>query len=150
MLHFRQKLKAAMAAEEGFSLLELLVVLVVISLIVGIAGPMVVSQLGNAKTDTARIEVSRLVTSAEMFRVDVGRFPTEAEGLSALLSEPGDAPGWSGPYLQSQSQTLDPWNNAYLYSLDPSGLTVIIETLGADGATGGDGENTDVASDDDN
>ena len=147
MWHSKKRMATAAMDERGYTLLELLVVLVVLTLIVGIAGPAVINQFSKAKSDTARIEVNRLVTDLEFFRVDVGRFPSEAEGLSALLSQPADAPGWSGPYLPKQSQTLDPWGNAYLYDLSDDGSRVSVSSLGADGATGGTGENADVSSD---
>lgn len=146
MWHYKTKLVKAANKDEGYTLLELLVVLVILTLIVGIAGPMVLRQFGKAKSDTARIEVNRLVTDLEFFRVDVGRFPTEAEGLSALLSQPADAAGWSGPYLPKASQTLDPWGNAYIYDLSDDGQGVEVSSLGADGAAGGTGENADISS----
>jgi general secretion pathway protein G len=146
MWHFKNKTKKVLEDDQGYTLLELLVVLVILTLIVGIAGPMVLRQFGKAKSDTARIEVNRLVTDLEFFRVDVGRFPTESEGLSALLSQPADAVGWSGPYLPKSSQTLDPWGTTYVYAVAADGQTVTVSSLGADGAAGGSGEDTDISS----
>jgi general secretion pathway protein G len=135
--------------EEGYTLLELLVVLVIITLLIGIAGPQVLRQFSKAKSDTARIEVNRLLTNVEFFQVDVGRFPTEAEGLNALLAAPDGAIGWSGPYVSKSSQLVDPWDNPYEYRVitDTAGrLAAEVVSLGADGAAGGDGENRDVSS----
>jgi len=146
MLHFRKNAKNFVENDDGYTLLELLVVLVILTLIVGIAGPQVLRQFGKAKSDTARIEVNRLVTEVEFFRVDVGRFPTSEEGLSGLLSQPENASGWSGPYLSKASQVNDPWDNPYIYSLTIDGRGVEISSLGADGAAGGTGEDADVSS----
>lgn len=134
--------------EEGYTLLELLVVLVILTLIIGIAGPVVLRQFGTAKVNTARIEVNRLVTDLEFFRVDTGRFPTQDEGLEALLVQPNNLAGWSGPYLPKASQLNDPWGRAYIYQLAGDGDVVEVSSLGADGAEGGAGENADVSSND--
>jgi len=143
---FKKKIRAAVADEEGYTLLELLVVLVILTLIIGLAGPVVLRQFGTAKTNTAKVEVNRLVTDLEFFRVDVGRFPTEEEGLNALLVAPESAEGWAGPYLPKASQLNDPWGREYVYSLEGDGETVEVSSLGLDGAAGGSGENADVSS----
>ncbi|MCJ9430040.1 type II secretion system major pseudopilin GspG [Kordiimonas marina] len=144
----KQRLKALAQEEDGYTLLELLVVLVIITLIIGIAGPMVLRQFGKAKSDTARAEVSRLATDLEFFRVDVGRFPTQQEGLNSLLVQPDGVTTWQGPYLPKASQLNDPWGRPYLYTLSADGQTVTVSSLGADGAVGGSGENQDVSNQD--
>lgn len=146
MLHFKRKLRSAVAAEEGYTLLELLVVLVILTFIIGLAGPVVLRQFGTAKTNTAKIEVNRLVTDLEFFRVDVGRFPTAEEGLASLLNAPDGAVGWSGPYLPKASQMNDPWGREYVYAVADGGEGVEVSSLGLDGAEGGTGENADVSS----
>lgn len=147
MWHFSEKAREALDDEKGFTLLELLVVLVILTLLVGLAGPMVVRQFAKAKSDTARVEVQRLVTDLEFFRVDVGRFPTEEEGLTALISPPENAPGWAGPYLPNADQINDPWNNEYAYTNCGDNQKVVVSSLGADGVAGGSGENADITSD---
>ena len=146
--HFKKRIVANVKDEQGYTLLELLVVLVILTLIIGLAGPMVLRQFGKAKSDTARIEVNRLHTDLEFFRVDVGRFPTTEEGLDALIDEPESATGWAGPYLPKRSQITDPWGRLYLYSLSENGDKATVKSLGADGAESGSGENQDVSSDD--
>lgn len=146
MLHFKLKTKAQLKDDRGFTLLELLVVLVILSLIIGLAGPAILRQFGTAKTRTAGIEVNRLVTNLEFFRVDIGRFPTEQEGLAALVAAPDGTPDWSGPYVQKASQIQDPWGNPYIYVISADGETVEVRSLGADGAEAGTGENADVSS----
>jgi len=148
MWHFKKKNIENFKNEDGYTLLELLVVLVIITLIIGIAGPMVLRQFGAAKSDTARIEVNRLVTDLEFFRVDVGRFPTETEGLDALLIQPDGLVGWEGPYMPKASQKIDPWGRDYLYLLENDGQRAVVSSLGADGAEGGEGENLDLSSKD--
>lgn len=148
MLHYKNIFQKVAKEEEGYTLLELLVVLVILTLIIGIAGPTVLRQFGKAKADTARIEVNRLVTDLEFFRVDVGRFPTEAEGINALLVRPDGEAGWAGPYLPKASQVNDPWGRPYIYDLSDDGQVVTVSSLGADGVADGDGENADISSQD--
>lgn len=115
MSYFSLSNKKKLAADEGFSILELIVVLVVLSLIIGVAAPAIIGQFGSAKNRTAGIEVNRLKTNVEMFRVDVGRFPTNDEGLQALLSAGDGVAGWNGPYVDKAASIVDPWGVEYLY-----------------------------------
>lgn len=142
MWHFKKNITNAVESEEGYTLLELLVVLVILVLLVGVGAPQVLNQLGKAKSDTARIEAQRLITDLEFFRVDMGRFPTSDEGLSALWSSTGVTGTWGGPYSKASFGT-DPWGNSYSYSI--AGDTVTVSSLGADGATGGSGEDADIS-----
>jgi len=127
----------------GFTLIELLVVLVILGLLAGLVGPDVIKQLGGAKTRTARIQIKELEQAVEMYKLDVGRYPTSSEGLRALVDQPGNADGWNGPYLKS-GLPQDPWKQDYSYAYPGSQAEVDIFTLGQDGSQGGDGENSDV------
>lgn len=128
----------------GFTLIELLVVLAILTLLAGLVGPRVLNQLGGAKSKTAGVQIADLEKGVDLFRLDVGRVPTNEEGLNALITKPGSANGWNGPYLKGGSVPLDPWGNAYRYNNAGPGGTVEILSLGADGAAGGDGENADI------
>ena len=94
----------------GFTLMELLVVLAILGLLMSLVGPQVLNQLGGAKTKTAGIQIKDLEQALEMYKLDVGRFPSTSEGLEALVKKPGNATGWNGPYLKSDVPQ-DPWNN---------------------------------------
>ena len=92
----------------GFTLMELLVVLAILGLLVSLVGPQVLNQLGGAKTKTTKIQIKDLEQSLEMYKLDVGRFPSTSEGLNALVDKPGNAAGWNGPYLKGGKVPSDP------------------------------------------
>lgn len=125
----------------GFTLIELLVVLAILTLLAGLVGPRVLGQLGGAKSKTAAVQIADLEKSLELFKLDVGRFPTTEEGMLALTAKPASASGWNGPYIKGGVPN-DPWGKPYKYATLPSGMEIM--TLGADGTPGGEGENADV------
>lgn len=125
----------------GFTLIELLVVLAILTLLAGLVGPRVLGQLGGAKSKTAAVQIADLEKSLELFKLDVGRFPSNEEGLQALSAKPATANGWNGPYIKG-SVPNDPWGKPYKYATVPAGIELM--SLGADGTAGGDGENADV------
>ncbi|MFQ6017536.1 MAG: type II secretion system major pseudopilin GspG [Kiloniellaceae bacterium] len=132
--------------QAGFTLVELLVVLVILGLIAAFAAPQVIKYLGGAKTDAARIQIERLSGVLDLYRLEVGRYPSEEEGLNALLERPVDAETWNGPYLRRADALIDPWKNPYLYRYPGGHGEFDLYSLGADGREGGEGENRDITS----
>lgn len=133
----------AKQAQSGITLVEMLVVLAIIGLLAGLVGPAVLNQLGGAKTKTAAVQIKDFEQSLEMFKLDVGRFPTTQEGLKSLVTKPTAVNGWNGPYLKS-GLPQDPWNRDYMYKSPGEKSEVDIYSYGQDGAPGGEGENSDV------
>ena len=127
----------------GFTLMELLVVLAILGLLISLVGPQVLNQLGGAKTKTARIQIRDLEQALEMYKLDVGHYPSTREGLAALVEKPANAAGWNGPYLKSDVPQ-DPWRQDYHYKYPGERGEVDIFTYGQNGAPGGDGEDADV------
>lgn len=127
----------------GFTLIELLVVLAILTMLAGLVGPRVLSLLGGAKSKTAAVQIADIEKSLEIFKLDVGRFPTTAEGLDALVNRPASAEGWNGPYLKGGVPN-DPWGKPYVLTSPTANGGVDIVSLGADGVPGGEGENADI------
>lgn len=142
MTFTRSQRSAQTRRQKGFTLIELLVVLAILTLLAGLVGPRVLGQLGGAKSKTAGVQIADLEKSLELFKLDVGRFPTSDEGLDSLINKPATAVGWNGPYIKG-SLPNDPWGKPYKYA-PAAGGNVEILSLGADGAPGGDGENADI------
>ena len=132
------------SAASGFTLVELLVVLAILTLLAGLVGPRVLNQLGGAKSKSAGVQIADIEKALEIYKLDVGRFPTNDEGLDALNKRPATAPGWSGPYLKGSSVPADPWGHPYRYANPGPNGGIEILSLGADGAPGGEGENADI------
>lgn len=132
---------------QGFTLLEMIVVLVIIGLIAGLVGPTLFRQADRAKVQTAGTQVKMIRGSLHTLRLDIGRLPTTQEGLILLVSPPADeriAQFWEGPYIDGKVP-LDPWNRAYNYAYTPSEFEpFVLYSFGADGQEGGDGDNKDI------
>lgn len=132
---------------QGFTLLEMLVVLVIIGLLAGLVGPRLFTQVDSSKVQTAKTQIKMLKGALEAMRLNIGRFPTTDEGLNLLRNPPADEkikPLWKGPYLD-EAVPLDPWNKPYQYSVPGSdGQPFALYSFGADGQLGGDGTNADI------
>jgi general secretion pathway protein G len=128
----------------GFTLLEMLVVLAIMGLLAAIIAPQVLKYLGSSRTQTSKVQITNVVSALELFRVDVGRYPTQQEGLNAVVTAPATAVGWNGPYLQKSSALNDPWGQPYLYRNPGKHGEIDVYTLGSDKAEGGTGEAADV------
>jgi general secretion pathway protein G len=138
--------KAGGARSAGFTLLELLVVIVIIGLLAAYVGPKYFSQLGKSEVTVARAQIEAFEKSLDTYRLDVGRYPTTEEGLNALMSAPPTAAGkWNGPYLK-KGVPADPWGHAYQYRAPGTKGEYEIVSLGKDGQPGGAGEAADISS----
>ncbi len=127
----------------GFTLLELLVVLVILGLLAGYVAPKYFAQVGKSETKVARSQIQALDKALEMYRLDTGQFPTSEQGLAALMVRPANEPKWSGPYLK-KAVPLDPWGRTYLFKSPGEHDEYDLYTLGKDGRPGGEGQNIDV------
>jgi general secretion pathway protein G len=132
--------------QEGYTLVELLVVLAILGLLVAIAAPRLISYLGSARADTAKIQVEKLGTVLDLYHLEIGRYPTDQEGLKALVERPSQLDTWNGPYLKNREALIDPWNRPYVYRFPGQHGDYDLYSLGADGREGGDGENRDITS----
>jgi len=130
--------------QSGYTLVELLVVLAILGLLVALAAPRVIKYLGGAKTDTARIQIEKLGGVLDLYRLEIGHYPTEQEGLEALVERPPQVDAWNGPYLKNRQSLIDPWGTPYAYRSPGEHGEYDLYTLGADGKDGGDGEDQDV------
>lgn len=110
---------AAPKREAGFTLLELLVVIAILGLLIGLVAPAVLRQLGNARVSVARQSIERIGSILDLYKLDVGSYPSTEDGLQALVQKPSDANNWNGPYVKGSDVPVDPWNHPYIYH-DPS------------------------------
>ncbi len=133
-------------AAAGFTLIELLVVLVILGLLAGLVGPQVMKYLGDSKSKTAKLQIEDMSAALDLYRLEVGRYPNNSEGLVALVEDPGNAPNWNGPYLRKKTLPKDPWGYEYQYRSPGQNGVFDLYSLGSDNAEGGDGEARDVAS----
>lgn len=132
--------------EAGFTLLELLVVLAILGLLAAIVGPQVIKYLDSSKSKTAQVQAKNVVAALNLFKLDASRYPTEQEGLEALVKAPQNLPSWNGPYLPEQSAIIDPWGRPYLMRIPGEHGEVDVYSHGSDGKAGGTGEARDVGS----
>jgi general secretion pathway protein G len=134
------------ARHRGFTLIELLVVIAILGLVASLVGPSVMRQFGGAKADTARLQIADLSAALDLYYLDLGRYPTTAEGLAALVSAPESAREWNGPYLRKTAVPNDPWGNAYLYKAPGENGPYDLMSYGADRQLGGERDAADIAS----
>lgn len=141
------KIKRNVRLRRAFTLIEMLVVILILSILAALIIPRLVSRTSDAKIAAAKSDIATLTSLLQQYRVDNDKYPTTEEGLQALRVQPSDAPSWKGPYL-TKDLPVDPWGNPYVYqSPGPSGQDFQIVSYGADGAPGGDGDATDITSD---
>ena len=124
------------SARAGFTLVEMLVVLVIIGLIMGRVGPRVLNYLTDAREKTAKIQIESFKSAIDLYFLDTGRYPSTNEGLTALVKKPGGVDGWNGPYLRGGTVPADPWGHAYVYRSPADKAPFEITTLGPQGGGG--------------
>jgi general secretion pathway protein G len=127
----------------GFTLLELLVVVAIIGLLAGYVGPRYFGQIGKAEVKTARAQIDALEKALDAYRLDVGRYPSNEQGLDALVTQPAGSTRWAGPYLK-KGVPADPWGKPYVYRSPGEHGEYDVLSYGKDGTPGGSGENADI------
>jgi general secretion pathway protein G len=137
--------KYQLSSSKGFTLTELLVVLVIIGLLASLVGPVLYQRVNPAKQSVARAQIENFMTALDAYYLDMGRFPSQQQGLSALRSRQDGEAKWNGPYLKKDIPN-DPWGNPFVYRIPGRNGGYEVISYGADGKEGGDGDNVDVNS----
>jgi general secretion pathway protein G len=133
-------------SQRGFTLVEMLVVITIIGLIMALVGPRVLNYLSDSRTKAAKIQIQSFAAALDLYYLDVGRYPSSAEGLDGLIRPAGGIRGWNGPYLKGGVLPNDPWGNRYVYRIPGERSAYEVRSLGADGQEGGSGAAADVTS----
>ena len=133
-------------ASAGMTLIEILVVLVLIGIVMGILGGNFIGKGEKAKADAAKIEIGQVGQTLDLYKLEIGRYPTTQEGLNALITAPAGVTNWNGPYWKKTTVPKDPWGNEYKYVSPAPNAPYEISSLGADGKEGGEGPNKDITS----
>jgi general secretion pathway protein G len=134
------------SGQDGFTLIEVLIVLGIIALLATVVTPQVMRYLGQARTETSRVQLSALTSALELYALDNGGYPSQQAGLAALVSPPPGATTWRGPYLKKAEGLIDRWGRPYGYRIPGRQSAFEVFTLGRDNAPGGTGEDQDIVS----
>jgi general secretion pathway protein G len=132
--------------EDGFTLVEMLVVITIIGMIMALVGPRVLNYLSESRVKAAKIQIQSFSSALDLFYLDAGRFPNSSEGLVALVRPVSGVAAWNGPYLKGGTVPNDPWGNIYVYKQPGEKDPYEIQSLGSDGQEGGTGTATDLSS----
>ena len=142
----RRAVSGSVAGIRGMTLIEILVVLTLIGIVMGIVGGNYLGQGEKAKQKAAKIEIEQIGQTLDLFKLEVGRYPTTQEGLQALITAPTGVSNWNGPYWKKNTLPKDPWTNEYKYASPGQHGAYDIWSYGADGKEGGEGTNKDITS----
>ncbi|TDP73122.1 type II secretion system major pseudopilin GspG [Roseateles toxinivorans] len=137
--------RASRTSVRGFTLLELLVVMVIIGLLAGYVGPKFFGQIGKSEVKAAKAQIDGLQKALDQYRIDMGRYPSTEQGLAVLVTKPSDEPRWAGPYL-SKAVPKDPWQHEFQYRSPGEHGEYDLLSFGKDGRPGGEGEDADLVS----
>ncbi len=141
-----KKLKQKKKTDHGFTLIEIMVVIIIIGILAAFVGPKMFKNVSTAKLTAASAQIEMLGTALDSFRLDTGRYPTTSEGLEALVTPVAGTEEWNGPYLKKRDIPLDPWKSPYRYESPGNFGDYDLYSYGKDKAEGGEGENRDIAS----
>lgn len=142
----RKKVMGCWSRNMGFTLLELLIVMIIIGLLAALIGPKMIGRVGESRQTVAKQQIEGFSSALEMYKLDTTKYPTQEQGLEALITAPQGTTNWKGPYLKKKFVPKDPWGNNYLYVYPGEHGDYDITSYGADGNPGGEGENRDVIS----
>jgi general secretion pathway protein G len=145
-LRIRPGVSTPSRRSRGMTLIEILVVLVLIGIVMGIVGGNFLGQGEKAKAKAAKIEIGQISQTLDLYKLEVGRYPTSQEGLQALITSPAGVTNWNGPYWKKETLPKDPWGNEYKYIFPGQHGAYDIVSYGADGKEGGDGVDKDITS----
>jgi general secretion pathway protein G len=132
--------------EDGFTLVELLVVLGIIALLAAVVAPQVIRYVSDARVETAKVQLKNIESALELYYLDAKQYPTTEQGLDALVSAPAGVEDWQGPYIKLKKGIVDPWGQTFSYKQPGEHGALDLFTLGRDKAAGGEGENKDIVS----
>lgn len=142
----KNKLKLRLLKTGGFTLLELLIVMIIIGLLAALIGPKMIGRVGESRQTVAKQQIEGFSSALEMYKLDTAKYPTQEQGLEALIAQPQGVINWKGSYLKKKLIPKDPWGNNYIYTYPGEHGDYDIISHGADGKSGGDDEDKDVVS----
>lgn len=146
MANTRAITRRSQRRQGGFTLIEIMVVIIILGLLGAVVGPRLLGNVGKANTDTTRLQIENLSAALDLYYLEVGDYPTTDQGLAALIEKPADVDTWNGPYLKKRKIPTDAWREPFIYRSPGENGPYDLYSLGKDGTEGGEGENADIYS----